>query len=176
MKIKSGIAIVIGLVISNSILAQDTTHERLVDKYYPKAKQAPPVPKTEKVNPVITSTNKTAPVNTPVTTVPLRATVTAPPPPDNEPVAPVADINKEVSPVTETATQVQAPQSPLSNDVGKINKNTNNNTKIGTDNYNPDPASPIYRDTRLGSSSPLYNTYEKNNNGAGSITTNPNKG
>jgi hypothetical protein len=33
----------------------------------------------------------------------------------------------------------------------------------------------IYRPTRLGSSSPLYNTYEKNNYGAGAITTNPNK-
>ncbi len=36
--------------------------------------------------------------------------------------------------------------------------------------------SPIYRDTRLGSSSPLYNTYQKNDYGAGAITTNPNKG
>lgn len=35
---------------------------------------------------------------------------------------------------------------------------------------------PVYRDTRLGSSSPLYNTYEKNDDGAGAITTNPNKG
>ncbi len=35
--------------------------------------------------------------------------------------------------------------------------------------------SPIYRDTRLGSSSPLYNTYQKNDYGAGAITTNPNK-
>ncbi|MEO6819247.1 MAG: hypothetical protein ABI204_05930 [Ginsengibacter sp.] len=33
----------------------------------------------------------------------------------------------------------------------------------------------MYRDTRLGSSSPLYNTYKKNDNGAGSVTTNPNK-
>lgn len=31
-------------------------------------------------------------------------------------------------------------------------------------------------DTRLGSSSPLYNTYQKNDYGAGSITNNPNKG
>ena len=31
----------------------------------------------------------------------------------------------------------------------------------------------IYRDTRLGSSSRLYDTYEKNNNGAGSVTTSP---
>lgn len=49
----------------------------------------------------------------------------------------------------------------------------------------PNPALPvqpqentnsIYRDTRLGSSSPLYNTYKKNDNGAGAVTTNPNKG
>lgn len=33
----------------------------------------------------------------------------------------------------------------------------------------------IYRDTRLGSSSPLYDTYIKNHYGAGAITTNPNK-
>ncbi len=34
----------------------------------------------------------------------------------------------------------------------------------------------IYRDTRLGSSSPKYNTYKKNDYGAGAVTTNPNKG
>jgi len=33
----------------------------------------------------------------------------------------------------------------------------------------------IYRDTRLGSSSANYNTYKKNDNGAGAITTNPHK-
>jgi uncharacterized protein (DUF2461 family) len=33
----------------------------------------------------------------------------------------------------------------------------------------------IYRDTRLGSSSANYNTYEKNDNGAGAITTDPHK-
>lgn len=38
----------------------------------------------------------------------------------------------------------------------------------------PVPSTP-YRDTRLGSSSPLYNTYRTNDNGAGSVTTNPNK-
>lgn len=37
-------------------------------------------------------------------------------------------------------------------------------------------ASPrVYRDTRLGGSSPLYNTYKKNDYGAGAITTNPSK-
>lgn len=33
----------------------------------------------------------------------------------------------------------------------------------------------MYRDTRLGSSSPKYNTYRKNDKGAGAVTTNPNK-
>lgn len=33
----------------------------------------------------------------------------------------------------------------------------------------------IYRDTRLGSSSPYYNTYQKNDYGAGAVTTNPHK-
>lgn len=176
MKIKSGIIILIGLVISTTILAQDTTQERLVDKYYPKAEQAPPVPNTEKINPVTTTTNQPSPSNAPVTAVPLQATVTAPPPPDSEPVAPINEISKDVAPVTETASQVPASQSQINNDLGEINKSTiNTNAKTGTDNYNR-PAGPIYRDTRLGSSSPMYDTYKKNNNGAGSVTTNPNKG
>jgi hypothetical protein len=33
------------------------------------------------------------------------------------------------------------------------------------------PAPPPYMDTRLGSSAPQYDTWEKNNNGAGSVTT-----
>lgn len=41
---------------------------------------------------------------------------------------------------------------------------------------NPITAPTIYRDTRLGSSSPLYNTYKKNDFGAGAVTNNPNKG
>ncbi len=35
------------------------------------------------------------------------------------------------------------------------------------------PSTGRYINTRLGSSSPLYNTYEKNSNGAGSVTTKP---
>lgn len=33
----------------------------------------------------------------------------------------------------------------------------------------------IYRDTRLGSSEKKYDTYKKNDNGAGSVTTSPKK-
>jgi hypothetical protein len=37
------------------------------------------------------------------------------------------------------------------------------------------PQTNTHRDTRVGSSSPLYNTYKKNDYGAGGVTTNPNK-
>lgn len=37
------------------------------------------------------------------------------------------------------------------------------------------PSKKMYRPTRLGSSSPKYDTYEKNKRGAGAVTTNPNK-
>lgn len=42
-------------------------------------------------------------------------------------------------------------------------------------NYMVPKKTHIYRDTRLGSSSPYYNTYQKNDKGAGAITTNPHK-
>ncbi len=46
-------------------------------------------------------------------------------------------------------------------------RNQNKGARSGT--------KPIYRDTRLGSSSKMYDTYKKNDYGAGAITTNPNK-
>lgn len=67
------------------------------------------------------------------------------------------------------------------NDKGAGSITTNPNKGSGsafTPNFNLDSAqkSPVYHDTRLGSSSSLYNTYQKNDYGAGAITTNPNKG
>lgn len=41
--------------------------------------------------------------------------------------------------------------------------------------YKPAIKHHIYRDTRLGGSSPYFNTYQKNDYGAGAITTDPNK-
>jgi len=49
------------------------------------------------------------------------------------------------------------------------------NVNVNNSNVSTDTKPHIYRDTRLGSSSPLYNTYKKNDYGAGAITTNPNK-
>ena len=65
------------------------------------------------------------------------------------------------------------------NGAGAITTNPNKGSgSTFTSSFNLDSTqkSPVYHDTRLGSSSPLYNTYQKNNYGAGAITTNPNKG
>jgi hypothetical protein len=70
---------------------------------------------------------------------------------------------------------IQAP--PTNSQINPLENHTyyNNNSQYkNIPQY--DNSIHVYRDTRLGSSSPLYNTYEKNNNGAGAITTNPNKG
>lgn len=63
-----------------------------------------------------------------------------------------------------------------------LNKVTfkNESRSSGTQKSNS-PGSPgkqnhIYRDTRLGSSAPMYNTYKKNDYGAGAVTTDPDKG
>lgn len=57
----------------------------------------------------------------------------------------------------------------------KLSENQTYHISSQKTDYNNIPAQPVYRDTRLGSSSPLYNTYKKNDYGAGAITTNPNK-
>jgi hypothetical protein len=65
------------------------------------------------------------------------------------------------------------------NGAGAITTNPNKGSgSTFTPNFNLDSAqkSPVYHDTRVGSSSSLYNTYQKNDYGAGAITTNPNKG
>jgi len=133
------------MVISNSLFAQDTSHSKLVDKYYPESKGP------EQPAPVLNKAT-TEPVNNDVNKPAATTTISQSP-----------QINK---------TEVPVPASPQVQNT--LNPVHTNNSRIGTDN--PDQTSPIYRDTRLGSSSPLYNTYQKNDNGAGAITTNPNKG
>lgn len=55
---------------------------------------------------------------------------------------------------------------------------TNNNSNLTPSTkykYKKVAKKPLYRDTRLGGSSKQYNTYKKNDNGAGAVTNNPNK-
>lgn len=53
--------------------------------------------------------------------------------------------------------------------VNNVRKSTHRKMKKTKD------TSKIYRDTRLGSSEPQYNTYKKNKKGAGAVTTSPKK-
>jgi len=53
--------------------------------------------------------------------------------------------------------------------------NPNNMTGVTNGDSTTNTTNHFYRPTRLGSSSPLYNTYQKNDYGAGAVTTNPNK-
>ncbi|MDP4285138.1 MAG: hypothetical protein Q8891_11990 [Bacteroidota bacterium] len=93
-----------------------------------------------------------------------------------------ADTVQPIYSDTRTGTSSPLYNSYKKNDDGAGSITTNDNKLQSGSAYKkmPSPAnsvsnSPIYRDTRLGSSSPLYNTYKKNDYGAGAITTNPNK-
>ena len=88
----------------------------------------------------------TAPVTQPIVTPPLSTTnIVA----DTKMAGPITDTSKITRPVITSSAKIVPPKRPA-----------------------PIPEGSLYR-TRLGSSSPLYNTYEKNKNGAGSVTTLP---
>jgi hypothetical protein len=142
----------------------ETSEHPLLDKYYPQPKQ--PKPAAPVVAPPVTQPQTSPPtpapatVTAPATPLPAPATVTAPVAHESAP-----EISSEVKPVTATV--------PV----------TETKTTIPPPTPTPIPATPAaiqpqrkptpIWDTRLGSSSPLYDTYEKNKNGVGSVTTNP---
>lgn len=219
MKIRPGIiiisGIIAGIIISNSVAAQDTTdHTRLVDKYYPKSNsvaQPAPINSTELNQPVSNKVSQPKPVDRIIQ--PVNSTVSQPTPINritNQPAtttipmgSPTNKITAEVAPVVQTpVTQTPVAQASVSpnaiyqdtrlgssspqnstyqtnnNGAGSVTTDPNKGvgSNVSTPQTDTNVAPPVYRDTRLGSSSPLYNTYQKNDNGAGAVTTNPNKG
>ena len=75
--------------------------------------------------------------------------------------------------VTSPAAVVTAPaMATVTAPVNKPATDTTRNPVQKKVQTQPVPGHP-YRDTRLGSSTSAYDTYEKNNNGAGSVTTSP---
>ena len=130
----------------------EKSNHPLLDKYYPQPKtdaRTPTPPQTivvPETRPVPAVTDKPAIDKSTITTVPLSETKLIS---ETKPVPAATDsvaINKPVNP----AITVPVPK--------KVQAK---------------PAAVPYMDTRLGSSSPLYDTWEKNKNGAGSVTTNP---
>ena len=154
--------------------ADSSLHPKL-DKYYPQKTVTPPPPPAPvtvpapvaQVNPVQETKPVTAaaPVAQPQAPAPVIPKVTEKPVVDNQPTSisskPLID-NQSLSGVSDS---------------------NNLNKPVAAVIVKPEPkkvqtkpvAKPtsIYMDTRLGSSSPLYNTYETNSNGAGTITNTP---
>ena len=178
MKIKKSIIIILGIIISNAAFSQDTTETRLVDKYYPKSENPTPEPQN-----TIAPISRNEPLNnSPAQQKPvinnnsIPQSVVAQPAqvpdtktndiniPDRVTTAPESDVDtQQQKPIVNNAAIVSQPtQSPVPN-------------TTASPVITPPVTSHIYRDTRLGSSSPQYSTYEKNDHGAGAVTTNPNK-
>lgn len=175
--------IVTSILICNSLFAQDTAHTKLVDKFYPVAKtQGEPSPVLNKTTaePVTTAVNR--PVsNTTVSQSPqINKTDNLMTPVPETPVATVPAPQNSVYQDTRLGSSSPEYNTYKKNDKGAGSVTTNPNkgsgSNMGNSSTNSNAPTPIYRDTRLGSSSPLYNTYQKNDDGAGAITTNPNKG
>lgn len=125
----------------------------LLDKYYPQ-KQAVDTNKTV--------TNQIAPIQG---TKPIAATKIAP---GTTPVL-EAKTTPETTPVAETkpvpaVTDTTAINKPITTPVPMVPVQKK---------VQPKPAGTPYNENRLGSSTPQYDTWEKNNNGAGSVTTSP---
>ena len=132
---------------------EKSTHP-LMDKYYPPQSKPEPAPVIAPqanaepvVHPVAQTKNKTTKIDT-------SANIKAVNPPVQIPETPVIVETKPVTAVDSTA--INKPQAIVPVAVQKPVQSK--------------PATP-YNRNRLGSSSPLYNTWEKNNNGAGSVTT-----
>jgi hypothetical protein len=149
----------------------------LLDKYYPRntdtskavITQINPEPETKPATvPTITTTVVPAAPATPV------ITTTGAPAKPTAPVMPATSEPADVPTVISSATTPTVTAKPaMTTTTTTINKPTIVAPQIPTQKISSQPPPPPYRDTRLGSSTKQYDTWEKNNNGAGSVTTSP---
>ncbi|MDQ6845442.1 MAG: hypothetical protein M3Z92_14005 [Bacteroidota bacterium] len=159
----------------------------LLDKYYPraekdtnKATKASPVPEIYQV-PQAQPVAKTAPA--PVVT---EKTNTPPPGPETKltakPISAPAVANANIignqasitATLPETKLSAETIPSVTLKDSANANKVISSSVALPVHKtVQARPPSTPYMDTRLGSSTPAYDTWQKNNNGAGSVTTSP---
>ncbi len=155
--------------------ASKSAHPKM-DKYYPRPQKTQVLDNNpEYTTPAkpITPTSQapvmaTAPASNTTVVSPSVPTVTATTPPPPEPQI-------EAGPaVTSTPVTVE-PSSTKINSSDSVSAPATVTVTTPVLKAVPQPKAPPpppYMDTRLGSSSPQYDTWEKNNNGAGSVTTN----
>jgi hypothetical protein len=158
----------------------DKSEHPLLDKYYPQqqkfidrnktmATQIKPISQTTKLPGTATVAVPKAPVINPAVT----AAPVVKPAPDEAITTPV--VNTPAETTTPSVTNLPAvtttsaiTNAPVLNKPVVVIPPAPPQKKVQTQHTDP-----TYIDTRLGSSSPLYNTYEKNSNGEGSVTTSP---
>ncbi len=140
-----------------------TSDHPLLDKYYPHPQNA-----------VDTAKKITTPVYAaPAPRVSPPPVVIAQPVLPKPPPKPVIDTAEKVMPTTATVSKIQT-SSAVKDTLST--KTITATVQAPVPQKQPTVARPPSTpslDTRLGSSSPQYDTYEKNSNGAGSVTTSP---
>ena len=159
--------------------ATNSSHPKM-DKYYPRPQN------TQVLNNNAETTTPSRPV-TPASSAPVMTTAPAS---NNTVVSPAPTVTpttpKPTEPQMPTEPQIQTgpavTSTPVSVEPTNTNINSSNSVTAPTTvtvtapppKIIPQPKGPPeepYMDTRLGSSSPQYDTWKKNNNGAGSVTT-----
>lgn len=147
-------------------------HPKL-DKYYPQADNTPPPQPTPAI--IAPPVTKAAPVHEIKPVVTSNSTIEQKP--AIQTTLPKQDSIVESTPAVESKPLVE--NEPLKAVADSTNLQKPVNVVVAQPEQKVLPIQPmakpkaIYMDTRLGSSSPLYDTYETNNNGAGSVTTMP---
>ncbi len=163
----------------------DQSDHPLLDKYYPQPKKdtskaivkenQPPSPKPDvfpaapvakqspTILPPVTKTVIAEEINTQaVTNTPTQPSITSTKNTNTAPLATVTSLEKP-QPVIKSDTATVVKPSPIVTVKAPVKEVLQPRS----------PAPPPYMDTRLGSSTKQYDTYEKNSNGAGSVTTSP---
>ncbi len=161
---------IIKVIISLSIffplaaLSQTTESEHpKMDKYYPRPPEEKPIAKpVTSSQPVMTNTPSVNNNNN------IQPNTVQAPKSTEQP----AEVPMETAPaVTSTPVTVQTPKLGVNNSTNLEQPATVTQTTPVQRVVPKSPPSEIYIDTRLGSSSPQYDTWQKNNDGAGSVTT-----
>lgn len=155
--------------------ASQSAHPKM-DKYYPRPQ------KTQ----ILDNNSETYTPAKPITPASPAPVMTAPPAPNNTVVNPAPVVTPTtpapvpVEPQIETGPAVTStpvtvePTNTAVNSPDSVSGPVTVTATVPPPKTIPKPSAPPappYIDTRLGSSAPQYDTWEKNNNGAGSVTT-----
>ncbi|MGH2649421.1 MAG: hypothetical protein ACRDE8_17705 [Ginsengibacter sp.] len=163
------------LLFSSNVFSQaaEKSNHPLLDKYYPQANKdtTKAVPMPGQVTGIKSNTGVT---DQSVINKSTNATVKAS---EIKPLPVVTDttandkLNNKTIPLSKT--NLISEIKPVTAVTDTTLTKSNTTLQVTVQKAQARPPSTPYIDTRLGSSTPQYDTWEKNNNGAGSVTTSP---